>query len=127
MASNLIIAGNTFSGTPLATSNPYKPSSVKMTVNKVGVVLVAANGHRRSVVRGTKKTWTIDWPLCNEATRAILRAIHSLTTTFSFTDEHGTVYATCQTEGEGDYSEEWVMSDPSNVPYYSCSLTIREA
>lgn len=126
MASNLIINGVTYSGTPLAPGTPFKPSTFEMTDTKIGKVQINANGGRTFIARSVqKRTWTIGWPLVNETTRAALRTLAELNTTFSFTDQLG-VARTCQVEND-DYSEEWVMSDVANVAWYACKITIREA
>lgn len=127
MASNIVLNGTTYSGNPLTPSTPRKPDKISVSVNKVGVVLIAASGKRRFVLRGTvKRTWEISWGGAREATRAALRTLHQLTTTWVFTDELGSSY-TVQTEGEDDYSESYAFTDPSNNLYYDMRLTVREA
>jgi hypothetical protein len=126
MAANLIINGVTYSGTPLATGTPFKPSSFRMTDTKIGRTVVNANGGRTFVARSVqKRTWSIGWALANDTTRAALRTLAELATTFPFVDQLG-VSRSCQVEAD-DYSEEWLMSDTANVAWYACTLTIREA
>lgn len=126
MASNLVINGTTYSGVPTSPATPRKPDAISVEVKKIGVALVMANGTRRWVNRGTKRAWTVEWKGAREATRAALRTLHQLTTTFAFIDELGVTYATCQTE-ETDLSEAYAYTDPSNNLYYDLSIVIREA
>lgn len=126
MASNIIINGTTYSGTPLTPATPRKPDKISVSVSKIGVTLVMASGKRRFVSRGTvKRSWDIEWNGAREATRAALRTLHQLTTTFSFTDELGVAY-TVQTE-QDDLSEAYSYTDPSNNLYYDLKITLRES
>jgi len=126
MASNLVINGVTYSGVPTSPATPRKPDAISVTTTKIGVVLVMANGTRRWVNRGTKHVWSVEWAGAREATRAALRTLHQLTTTFPFIDELGVTYATCQTE-ESDLDESYAYTDPSNNLYYDLKITIRES
>lgn len=126
MASNLVLNGTTYSGTPLTPATPRKPDRISVAVSKIGVTLVAADGKRRFVARGTvKRTWTVEWDGAREATRSALRTLHQLTTTWTFTDELGSSY-TVQTE-QDDLDESYAFTDPSNNLYYDLKLTIHEA
>ena len=123
---NLVLNGTTYSGTPNTPATPRKPDSISVKVGKIGVTLVAANGRRRFVSRGAvKRTWDVEWKGARESTRAALRTLHQLTTTWSFTDELGSSY-TVQTE-QDDLDESYAFTDPSNNYYYDLKLTIREA
>ena len=57
MASNLIINGSTFSGTP-ASGTLYKPVSVEETLEKIGTVVVAEAGNRTLVYRSVNRWFT---------------------------------------------------------------------
>lgn len=125
MASNLVLNGTTYSGTPLTPGTPRKPDSIDLEDEKIGVVLVADNGARRFVLRGTqKKTWTIAWKGAGEATRSALRTLAALTTTWTFVDQLGVSY-TVQTE-QNDYTENYAFTDPSNNIYYDLTLKVRQ-
>lgn len=123
---DLTINSVAYSGTPLTPATPRKPDKISVEVTKIGVALIMANGTRRWVNRGTKRTWTIEWNGVREATRAALRTLHVLPTTFPFVDELGVTYATCQTEA-ADLSEAYAFTDPSNNLYYDLTITIRES
>lgn len=123
---NLTLNGTAYSGVPTSPATPRKPDRISVAVSKIGVTLVAASGVRRFVSRGTvKRTWTVEWKGAREATRAALRTLHQLTTTWSFTDELGSSY-TVQTE-QDDLEEAYAFTDPANNYYYDLTLTIREA
>jgi hypothetical protein len=63
--------------------------------------------------------------LANETTRAALRALNALATTWTFVDQFGTAY-TVQTE-EQDLDEDYAQTDAANNLYYRLKLTLREA
>lgn len=125
MASNLILNGTTYDGTPAGPAHPWKPTGLTLKPEKIGDAIVAANGSRTLVYRATKKTWEISWDTANETTRAALRTLHALTTTWMFVDQLGASY-TVQTEAD-DYDEEYRMTDPAGNIYYQLKLTVREA
>lgn len=125
MASDLIINGTTYSGTPASPANPYRPMAIEVSVEKIGKVIVAANGNRTWVHQSIKRTWTISWEKASETTRAALRALHLLTTTFTFTDQFGTSY-TVQTEAD-DLKENTAHSDRANAYFYDLTLIVRQA
>jgi hypothetical protein len=126
MASNISLNGTSYAGTPLTPGSVRKPDRISVAVSKIGITLVAASGKRRLVLRGTvKRTWTIEWDECREVTRAALRALHQLTTTWVLIDELGVSY-TVQTE-QDDLDEAYAFTDPANNLYYDMKLTAREA
>lgn len=126
MASNLVLNGTTYSGTPTSLSNPWKPDSLDLQIAKIGPTLVADDGTRRFVSRGTsKKTWKITWNRANETTRAAVRTLAALTTTWTMVDQLGTSY-TVQTE-QDDYTEDYAMTTIANDLRYKLELTVRQA
>jgi len=126
MASNLVLNGTTYSGTPLTPATPRKPNGIDLEFAKVGTTLIAADGTRRFVARGTtKRTWKITWERAAEATRSALRTLAALTTTWTFVDQLGASY-TVQTE-QDDYTEDYAATDLAGNLYYDITLTVREA
>lgn len=132
MATDLVMNGVTFNGTPIVNpSNPRKPTGLNLKTEKIGSVQVRDNGTRVWVQRldGSsnpivKLTWEVSWEKANEITRAALRTIDLLTTTWVFVDQLG-VSHTVQTE-PGDYEEEYAKTDLASNIYYSIKLTIRK-
>lgn len=132
MASNLVMNGTTYDGTPVSNpTHPRKPSGLTYREDKIGEVQIAASGKRTWVQRldGSsnpiiKHTWEVSWELANEVTRSAVRALDSLTTTWAFVDQLGTS-RTVQTE-PGDYEEDYALTDVSGNLRYNLKLTIRE-
>ena len=133
MASDLIMNGVTYNGTPIANlANPRKPTGLTRKETKIGAALVAASGKRTWVQRVDgasapirKREWEVTWDKGNLTTRNALRTLHALATTWTFVDQDGSSY-TVQTE-EGDYQEDYVTTDKAGNLYYSLKLTVREA
>lgn len=132
MASDLILNGVTFNGTPVSNpSNPRKPNGLTYKETKVGSAQVRDNGSRVWVQRldGSnnpiiKGEWTISWEKANETTRAALRTIDRLTAPWTFVDQLGVGHSV-QTE-PGDYEEDYAQTDLASNLYYQIKLTIRE-
>jgi hypothetical protein len=122
---NLIINGTTYSGTPTAQTNPYKPNSLKRKRVKVGTLHVAANGTSTWIHRGVKLVFTIEWEKASLTTQAAVRALRDLTTTFSFTNFDSVAY-TVLTVGDDDY-EETITTDAANTYLVDMTLVLREA
>lgn len=122
MASDLIIAGITFSTAP--TGAAARPVSIEVEVKKVGVLLESMNGSRTWVHFGIKRTWTVKWKAAGTATRAQLRTIHEITATQGFTDELGVAYTIVTTET--DYKEATAYSDRANVYFYDLEIVLRQ-
>jgi hypothetical protein len=122
---DLVISGVTYGGNPAAPSVPYRPMKIGMKAIKVGSLKRAANGSLTWVHLGIKREWTITWEKASEVTRAALRSLHQLTTTFSFTDQIGVSY-TVLTAAD-DYSEDTAYSDRALAIFYDLSITLREA
>lgn len=124
MASNIVLNGTTYSGSPASPANPFKPSKISTEDIKIGVLHTADDGSLTWVHKGIKKKFTIDWPLANETTRAALRTLHELTTSFTFVDHLG-VSRTVITV-EADLKEDTAFSDLANNYYYDLSITLRQ-
>jgi hypothetical protein len=119
---DFIINGTTYNTAP--TGAAARPVSADVEVRKIGPLLESMNGSLTLVYFGVKRKWTIKWAGAGTATRALLRAVHELTTTFSFTDALGVSY-TCLT-AESDYKETIAFTDRSNVYFYDLELVLRQ-
>lgn len=124
MASNILLNGSTYSGTP-ASGTLYKPVSIEETIGKIGVVVEAEAGNRTLVQRAVKRVWALKWEKVPESTRAALATLAALASTFAYVDEHGTSY-TVQIE-PGDYKSSTAFTDRSSTIYYNIDLTLHEA
>ena len=119
----LVINSVTFSGLPNGTGNQsaWQPTGYDETPTKIGVTLVAANGTRNRVERGTtKRAWKLTWEGCNYATMQTIRTISLLTSTFAFSDVGGTAY-TVQTEEPAEIS---FQKNSATDSYWSVTLTL---
>lgn len=100
----------------------------KLEIDKIGPVLVAENGARTFIRFGQKARWAITWKRVPDATRAAVKAVFDLTSTFVFVDSGGTSH-TVQCE-PGDYTEECDTGAtlPTSPPtyYYDVTLVVRE-
>src|SRR5215471_6778849 len=119
--------GTTFTGNVYSADSVRKaPTHVNPKPRKIGTVLEAASGARNMVLRnsGTPKvdyelTW--DQPVA-ETTRAAVRTIFDLSTTFTAILPQGTVTVQCELE---DYEENHVLTLPDGTRYFEVKLTLR--
>lgn len=117
---DIVLNGTTYDG------SPGRPSKISgPDIRKIGRLLEAANGTPHWMHRAHKRTWSIEWETANEATRAAVRALRLLTTTFAFVDQFGASYTVLCT-GDDDYREETTFTDAANNIYYDLTLTMRE-
>ena len=119
----LVINSITFSGLPNGTGNQsaWQPTGYDETSTKIGGTLVAANGTRNRVERGTtKRAWKLTCEGCNYATMQTIRTISLLTSTFAFSDVGGTAY-TVQTEEPAEIS---FQKNSATESYWSVTLTL---
>lgn len=123
MASNIILNGSTYSGTPLS-GTLFKPMAIEEKLIKVGTVIIAEAGNRTLVQRTFKREWTISWEGVPDTTRDAVIALAALATTFAFVDEHGVSF-TVQTE-PGDHQSKTAFTTPANAIYYDVSLTLHQ-
>jgi hypothetical protein len=110
----------------------FYPSDVPEELELIGESIVSDNGTRRwiQIVDGSsnpirKRSWTIPWNDVPAATRAAIKAIALLGTTFTFVNELGESY-TVQCE-EKCFSSNVSTISGDNLNYYTVSLTIFEA
>lgn len=124
--SDISLNGTTYSGTPVSTSNPFRPDADGYEIRdvKIGVLKKAANGALTWMHFGIKREFTIRWRLANETTRAALRTLHELTTTFTFVDPLGVSYTVITTEA--DYKEASALNTIGNAVYWSLEITLRQ-
>ena len=124
---HLQINGTTFSGLPDGSGNAsaWQPTAYDEPRTSIGVTLVAANGTRNRVHRGTnKRVFTIAWDATNAATVGTLETIAALTTTFTLVSPRGTSYTV---QNEDDALEvEFARIDQSLTQYWTARLTLYE-
>lgn len=101
------------------------PSDIRVSLQKIGTLLEAADGTRHFVQRGVKRTWIYTWDGITDSLRSDLRTIASLSSTFPHVDVQA-VSRTCQTE-EGDYDEQLTAILIDGTLHWRISLTVREA
>lgn len=99
------------------------PQKITPKPYKVGKALVSPVGARTWVHRAQKNDWLLEWEKVPETTRAAVKAIFDLTTTFSVTLLGGTYTVQCEEE---DYSEEQTDVLPDGTRYYNVSLLVRQ-
>ena len=125
---DFIINGTTYSGSPIDTSHPQRPSGLKRTTTKIGRTFTAANGDTSFVARGSgivKHKWVLSWEKANATTQAALKALYALTTTFAFVDQDGTSYTVLCT-GDDPFDED-ISSNRANAYLYNVDFTLKEA
>jgi len=120
--------GTSFAGTVYDLDSVIKaPTEMpKLEAEKIGPVLVGENGARTYIQFGQKNKWTITWKRVPEATRAAVKTVFDLTTTFAFIHPNSTTY-TVQCE-PGDYTEECdsAATLPNGTYYYNLTLVVRQ-
>lgn len=122
----IVINAVAFSGLPDGTGNAaaWQPTGYEATFEPIGVTLVAANGTRNRVRRGTtKRRWVITWERTNAATVTTLRTINGLATSFAFTDPDGGAY-TVQIEDALPVTFNFI--DGSGTTYWDVTLNLYE-
>lgn len=122
----LVINGTTFNGKPdgTGTAAAWDPTGYKETPAKIGTTLVAADGTRNRVERGTTKhVFDLAWDPCNLATMQALRTIALLTSTFAFVDYGGTSYTV---QVEDPIEIDWSKNSPT-ASFWSVKLKLYEA
>jgi hypothetical protein len=100
------------------------PQNITPKPYKVGKTLVGPDGQRARIHRGAKSDWLLEWDKAPEVTRAAVRTIFDLTSTFSATLLGGTYTVQCEDE---DYSEEQTDVLPDGTRYFRVTLLVRQA
>ncbi len=114
-----------FSGSPSNTATPCAPISIQEAIKKIGTLIIGLDGTRNWMHRGVKSGWAIRWEDAPEATRAAIKTIFLLTSTFTYRDETGIAY-TVQCD-EDDFTSETGTIAPDGTVYYSITLQIWQA
>jgi hypothetical protein len=123
---NIVIDGVTYSGTPSAPTNPYKPVEITRKLKKIGRLLEAADGSTSWVHRGFKWEFHIVWDKRSHGvTYNAVVALYAKTTTFSYTDTDGSSY-TVLTAGDEPF-EVPISTNAANVYSYGVQIVLREA
>jgi methionyl-tRNA formyltransferase len=106
----------------------FYPADIEETREKIGTEIAAANGARRFAHRAEKRSWTLTWNRVTAAVRTQIRAVHVLTTTFTYIDEAGTSFTVLCLPG-AYRSSIGLIGMPGGVLtlYYNVTLTIHEA
>jgi hypothetical protein len=99
------------------------PKLITPKPRKIGKAMVAASGARTWVHRTEKVDQLLEWENVAELTRAAVRAVFALTTTFSATMPTGTATYQCEDE---DYTEDEAFCMPDGTRYYNVTLLLRQ-
>jgi hypothetical protein len=116
--------GVIFSGSPSNTATPCAPIGIQEAIKKIGTLIIGRDGTRNWMHRSVKTGWAIRWEDAPEATKAAIKTIFLLSTTFTYRDETGTAY-TVQCD-EDDLTSD-VSTIGENETYYSITLQIWQA
>jgi hypothetical protein len=106
----------------------FYPADIEEAPEAIGTPIKAANGARRFAKRADKRVWTLSWNRVTAAVRAQIRAVHALTSTFTYIDEAGTSFTVLCLPG-AYRSSIGLIGMPGGVLtlYYNVTLTIHEA
>jgi hypothetical protein len=116
--------GVSFAGTVYDANTVRRaPQHVNPRPRKISTVLVGREGTRNQMLYGTKTDYELIWEQVAETTRAAVRAVFDLTSTFTAILPQGTV--TVQCEGE-DYKEDHVLTFPDGTRFFNVTLTLRQ-
>ena len=116
---DIVINGTTYDGTP------ERPTKISTQVRRIGRALQGKDGTETWMHRNIKETFSIDWEKINETTRAALRAVRNLTTSFAFSDQLGDSY-TVLCSGDDGYTEETAFTGAGGAIYYNVTLVLRQ-
>jgi hypothetical protein len=118
---------------PLITLNSVAiyPSDAPKTKNKVGALQTTANGGRTWIQRVTgggaaiyKSEWNLTWEGVSETIRAQVEALHDITVSMPYVDQHGTSYTVIC--ADGSYDDSVSAISPDGTLHYDVSLKILE-
>lgn len=105
------------------TTTRRAPKLVTPKPRKIGKAMIAASGARTWVHRSAKTDYELEWENVAELTRAAVRAIFDLTTTFTAVLPVGTATYQCE---EQDYTEKEAFTMPDGTRYYNITLLLRQ-
>lgn len=103
----------------------YTPNDVQVDEDKIGTETTAANGAYHLDIRATKRTWKLIWRRVPAVTRAAIRAVYGLATSFAFVDEDGgsPITVACP---PGGLRSSISLIGPGVTLYYDVELTLKE-
>jgi hypothetical protein len=117
--------GVIFSGSPSNTASPCAPIGIQEAIKKIGTLITGRDGTRNWMQRATKTGWSIRWEDAPAATKAAIKTIFLLNTTFIYRDEAGVSY-TVQCDEDDMTSDVSTIASDGTV-YYSITLQIWQA
>lgn len=103
----------------------FKPKSIDIDEERVGIEFQAVNGARRYAHRAIKRTWKIAWEGIQVAVVNQIRAVNALTTSFTYIDESAASFTVLCGPNALTVGTPTISGD--GTIYYSASLTIKEA
>ena len=119
--------GIAFSGTVYdAETTPRAPQEITPSPQKAGVVLTAADGTERIVLRNSgtpREHFELTWSRVPSATRNAVRTVFDLSATFTAVLPSGTYSVQCRLD---DYRERINIIAPGGTEYYDVSLQIHQ-
>lgn len=122
---NATLNGVTFTGDVYSSPASVRraPKTITPKPYKIERLVPGKDGTRNVMRRGQKIDYELEWETVAELTRAAVRAVFDLSTTFTAVLPAGT--ATYQCEGT-DYSEAESVVYPDGTRFYNVKLTIRQ-
>lgn len=110
---------------PVFNGTALNPSSISRTTRRVGSLVVAANGARTWINRGTKQEWTVEWVNVTSTIRSSVLTIAALTSDWTFTDERGSSFTVHCEADPIDIATSVIMRDGDVL--YDITLRLYEA
>lgn len=106
----------------------YNPTSVSMSLPKVGESRRMADGTLKYYHRANKRTWEIAWTALNEnnAQYAAVETLAALSSSFTFVDYAGTSYTVLILPDNFTKNISAEKVSTAYVKYYDITLTLTE-
>jgi hypothetical protein len=101
-------------------------TTVRRTIEKLGIALTPQNGSRRFAQRAIKRTWELQTEKISAAIVSTLETAHALTSTFTLIDETNTAYTVLCADDPLEV-ETAVQSADLSTMYYNVTMTVKEA
>jgi hypothetical protein len=116
---------NVYAGVSSPATAVRAPQTITRQQTKAGAVIEAANGYRHVVLRNTtpKQAWELSWERAPEGTRAQVRALFNLATTFTAVLPDGTFTVQCHPDS---YEEEHDLTLRNGTRYYNLRIVLYE-